>query len=181
MAARRAAASNGEVKTAKAPAADAIEAKSNSGDRRAVSPVARKLAAELGVNLDRVIGSGPGGRITREDVERAAKSPPPPVPATASLQTIPMRGMRKTIAERMHQSLRDTAQLTITSEADVTPATELRERLKREFDFTYTDLLIQAAGRALLKHPRMNARLEGSHIPPQAMPTSGSRFRSTKD
>lgn len=159
-----AASSNGEVKAAKAPAADAIETKSNSGDRRAVSPVARKLAAELGVNLDRVIGSGPGGRITREDVERAAKSPAPPVPATASLQTIPMRGMRKTIAERMHQSLRDTAQLTITSEADVTPATELRERLKREFDFTYTDLLIQAAGRALLKHPRMNARLEGSHI-----------------
>jgi pyruvate dehydrogenase E2 component (dihydrolipoamide acetyltransferase) len=159
-----AASSNGEVKAAKAPPADAIEAKSGSGERRPVSPVARKLAAELGVNLDRVIGSGPGGRITREDVERAAKSPPPPNPAPASLQTIPMRGMRKTIAERMHQSLRDTAQLTITSEADVTPATELRERLKREFDFTYTDLLIQAAARALLKHPRMNARLEGNAI-----------------
>jgi pyruvate dehydrogenase E2 component (dihydrolipoamide acetyltransferase) len=159
-----AAPSNGEVKAAKAPAADAIEPKSASGERRPVSPVARKLAAELGVKLDRVIGSGPGGRITREDVERAAKSPPPPVPATASLQTTPLRGMRKTIAERMHQSLRDTAQLTITSEADVTPATELRERLKREFDFTYTDLLMQAAARALLKHPRMNARLEGNAI-----------------
>ncbi len=160
-----AASSNGEVKAAKAPTPDALEAKSASGERRAISPVARKLAAELGVNLDRVTGSGPGGRITREDVERAAKSPPPPVVAATPRQTtIPMRGMRKTIAERMHRSLRDTAQLTITSEADVTPATELRERLKREFDFTYTDLLIQAAGRALLKHPRMNARLEGSHI-----------------
>jgi len=160
-------AASNEVKTAKAPTPDAIEAKSTSSERRPVSPVARKLAAELGVNLDRVSGSGPGGRITREDVERAAKSPQvssTTAPAKTAPQTIPMRGMRKTIAERMHQSLRDTAQLTITSEADVTPATELRERLKREFDFTYTDLLIQAAARALLKHPRMNARLEGNSI-----------------
>jgi pyruvate dehydrogenase E2 component (dihydrolipoamide acetyltransferase) len=159
-----AAASNGEVKSAKPPTPDAIEAKSASSERRAVSPVARKLAAELGVNLDRVTGSGPGGRITREDVELAAKSPPPAAAVSTSLQKIPLRGMRKTIAERMHQSLRDTAQLTITSEADVTPATELRERLKREFDFTYTDLLMQAVARALLKHPRMNARLEGYEI-----------------
>jgi pyruvate dehydrogenase E2 component (dihydrolipoamide acetyltransferase) len=159
-----AAASNGEVKTAKAPPAGVIEAKAISGERRAVSPVARKLAAELGVNLNRVTGSGPGGRITREDVERAAKSPQPPPLASPAHQSIPMRGMRKTIAERMHQSLRETAQLTITSEADVTPATELRERLKGEFDFTYTDLLIQAAARALIKHPRMNARLEGNAI-----------------
>jgi pyruvate dehydrogenase E2 component (dihydrolipoamide acetyltransferase) len=160
----RAVSANGEVNIAKAPPPNAIEAKSASGERRAVSPVARKLAAELGVNLDRVNGSGPGGRITRDDVERAAKSPQPPMPEAASRQTIPLRGMRKTIAERMHQSLRDTAQLTITSEADVTPATELRERLKREFDFTYTDLLMQATSRALLKHPRMNARLEGNEI-----------------
>src|SRR5579872_1094858 len=163
-----ASASNGEVKMPKAPPPASMEATSNPGERRAVSPVARKLAAELGVNLDRVSGTGPGGRVTREDVERAAKAPqsaPPASPVQASsTQSVPMRGMRKTIAERMHQSLRDTAQLTITSEADVTPATELRERLKREFDFTYTDLLIQAAGRALLKHPRMNARLEGNHI-----------------
>jgi pyruvate dehydrogenase E2 component (dihydrolipoamide acetyltransferase) len=166
-----AAASNGEVKTAKAPTHTAIEAKSTSSERRAVSPIARKLAAELGVNLDRVSGTGPGGRITREDVERAAKSPPAPAAAPAhapAAATIPMRGMRKTIAERMHQSLRDTAQLTITSEADVTPATELRERLKREFDFTYTDLLIQASARALLKHTRMNARLEGNAIVPSS-------------
>jgi pyruvate dehydrogenase E2 component (dihydrolipoamide acetyltransferase) len=161
-----AASSNGEVKTAKAATPTPIEAKSASGERRAVSPVARKLAAELGVNLDRVSGTGPGGRVTREDVERAAKSPQPGAAAApaSTPQSVPMRGMRKTIAERMHQSLRDTAQLTITSEADVTPATELRERLKREFDFTYTDLLIQAAARALLKHPRMNARLTGNEI-----------------
>ena len=163
-----AASSNGEVKIATSPTPAEIEANRPPGERRAVSPIARKLAAELGVNLARVTGSGPGGRITREDVERAAKSPPPatiiPPTAAPARQTIPIRGIRKTIAERMHQSLRDTAQLTITCEADVTPATELRERLKREFDFTYTDLLIQAAARALLRHPRMNARLEGNQI-----------------
>jgi len=72
--------------------------------------------------------------------------------------------MRRTIAERMHQSLRDSAQLTISTEADITPATELRERIKREFDFTYSDMLIQAAARALVKHPRMNSRLDGTNI-----------------
>ncbi|HLX36423.1 MAG TPA: dihydrolipoamide acetyltransferase family protein [Candidatus Binataceae bacterium] len=161
-----ASASNGEVKIVKASASASVEAKATSGERRAVSPVARKLAAELGVNLDTVSGTGPGGRVTREDVERAAKTPAPAPGAkpAAAPQAAAMRGMRKTIAERMHRSLRDTAQLTITSEADVTAATELRERLKREFDFTYTDLLIQAAGRALLKHPRMNARLDGDQI-----------------
>jgi pyruvate dehydrogenase E2 component (dihydrolipoamide acetyltransferase) len=70
-----------------------------------------------------------------------------------------MGGMRKTIAARMHQSLRDTAQLTISTEADVTAAVELRGRLTRELDFTYTDLLIHAAARALVRHPRMNSRL----------------------
>ena len=166
------------------PRAEAAPVAPSSGGRRAASPVAKKLAAELGVNLDNVAGTGPGGRITREDVERAAHEPasgpaasakadaasaaapsPKRTPAQAQrAQTIPFRAMRRTIAERMHQSLRDSAQLTITTEADVTAATELRERLKREFDFTYTDLLIQAVARALLRHPRMNARLEGDAI-----------------
>ncbi|MGA8057868.1 MAG: dihydrolipoamide acetyltransferase family protein, partial [Candidatus Binataceae bacterium] len=93
-----------------------------------------------------------------------------PVPAAApaagkpQARSIPMRGMRKTIADRMSKSLRESAQLTITSEADVTVAVELRERLVRQFDFTYGDLLIQAVARALLRHPRMNARLEQDAI-----------------
>ena len=174
-----------------APASSAAaSAADDAGARRAVSPVARKLAAELGVELARVAGTGPGGRITREDVERAAEGARPtsgasaasaaaaragapagaPVPAAASAagkpqaRSIPMRGMRKTIADRMSKSLRESAQLTITSEADVTVAVELRERLVRQFDFTYGDLLIQAVARALLRHPRMNARLEQDAI-----------------
>ncbi len=175
---------------AAAPASSAaVSAADDAGARRAVSPVARKLAAELGVELARVAGTGPGGRITREDVERAAEgarsasgasasgaraasaaagagapagAPAPaaaPGAAKPQARSIPMRGMRKTIADRMSQSLRESAQLTITSEADVTAAVELRERLVRQFDFTYGDLLVQAVARALLRHPRMNARL----------------------
>jgi len=135
--------------------------------RRPVSPVARKLAAELNVDLDQVAGTGPGGRITREDVERAAAKAMPAAPAprpTAEAArphpaTVPFRGMRKIIAERMHQSLQQAAQLTITSEADVTAAVEFRTRASKETEFTYTDLMIQAVARALKRHPRLNARL----------------------
>ncbi|HUI26855.1 MAG TPA: dihydrolipoamide acetyltransferase family protein, partial [Candidatus Kryptonia bacterium] len=76
----------------------------------------------------------------------------------------PLRGMRKSIADRMFKSLQSTAQLTITTEADVTPATELRTRLKNDFDLTYTDMIVHAAARALLRHPRVAARLEGAEI-----------------
>ncbi|MGD0671700.1 MAG: dihydrolipoamide acetyltransferase family protein [Candidatus Binatus sp.] len=132
-------------------------------DRKTVSPVARKLASELGVDLDKIEGSGPGGRITREDVERAAKSAPAPSAGSApSADRVAFRGVRKVIAERMHQSLRSSAQITITAEADVTPATELRARRSREFDFSYTDMMIHSVARALMRHPRMNARLNES-------------------
>ena len=149
--------------------------------RRPVSPIARKLAGELGVELARVVGTGPGGRVTREDVERAARDGGATGPGTdggaiqaanvarsvspaPSMQPVALRGMRRTIATRMHQSLRDTAQLTISCEADVTPATELRMRLTCEFDFTYTDMIIHAVARALLRHPRMNSRLNEEGI-----------------
>lgn len=129
-------------------------------DRKTVSPVARKLASELGVDIDKIEGSGPGGRITREDVERAAKSAPAQPPAAPpSADRVAFRGVRKVIAERMYQSLRSSAQITIAAEADVTPATEFRARLSREFDFSYTDMLVHSVARALIRHPRMNARL----------------------
>jgi pyruvate dehydrogenase E2 component (dihydrolipoamide acetyltransferase) len=159
---------------AERPAATAGEQPVATGARRAITPIARKRAAELGVNLDLVAGSGPGGRVTREDVERAAatrNAVAPAVPergsslapaeaaaARPTVRTMPLTAMRRTIAQRMHASLRDSAQLTITTEADVSAAVELRERLKAELDFTYTDLMIHAVARALMRHPRMNAR-----------------------
>jgi pyruvate dehydrogenase E2 component (dihydrolipoamide acetyltransferase) len=151
-------------------AAADIRVERPSGGRRAVSPVARKRAAELGVNLDHVQGTGPGGRVTKEDVERAAAKSAAPSRLAAvgrapdAATRTPLRGPRRTIAERMHQSLRDSAQITIATEADVTPATELRARLKSDFDVTYTDMLVHASARALLRHPRIASRLEGAEI-----------------
>ncbi len=146
-----------------APVTAGQTAAASAGGRHTASPVARKLASELGVDLDKIQGTGPGGRITREDVERAAKSPAtlqPSVSAAApSVDRVAFRGVRKVIAERMHQSLQSSAQITIAAEADVTPATEFRARLSREFDFSYTDMMIHSVARALMRHPRMNARL----------------------
>ena len=140
----------------------------HAGARRAASPVARKLASKLGIDLDKLEGTGPGGRATREDVERAAKSSTKEQPSISTAAPAPdriaLRGARKVIAERMHQSLHASAQLTITTEADVTPATEFRARQSREFDFSATDMMIHAVARALMRHPRMNARLEGAEI-----------------
>ncbi|HUY28714.1 MAG TPA: dihydrolipoamide acetyltransferase family protein [Candidatus Binataceae bacterium] len=166
--------------TAAPQAPAAIPSGAEAGARRTASPVARKLAAELGLELGAISGTGPGGRITREDVERAAalpaaSAPPPAARAAApgSPERIALRGARKVIAERMHASLRDSAQITITAQTDVTPATELHAQLKPDFGPTYTDLLVHAVARALLRHPRMNARLEGDEIVTPAEPAIG--------
>jgi pyruvate dehydrogenase E2 component (dihydrolipoamide acetyltransferase) len=122
----------------------------------AATPAARKLAKERGIDLATVKGSGPGGRITREDVEAAAAAP---VSQGAALQ-----GMRKNIAERMFKSLQSTAQLTITTEVDVTPLVARREQLKTQFSLTYTDMLIEAVAGALVAHPRLRVTVDGDVI-----------------
>jgi pyruvate dehydrogenase E2 component (dihydrolipoamide acetyltransferase) len=135
------------------------------GKRAPVTPAARKLAAEHNIDTARLTGTGPGGRITREDVQQAIDAgAQAPAEAPAEAQSIPLRGMRKVIAERMHKSLQDTAQLTITTEVDVTQLIERREEVRREFNTTYNDFIIQACAHALLRHPRMNASLEGDAI-----------------
>ena len=150
-----------------APAADSAR----SGKRIAASPAARKLAAELNVDLADVPGTGPRGRITREDVQQAAAGAAATAPARAAEDSdaetrnrIPLRGMRKTIAERMHASLRDSAQLTMDMEVDMDAAVQLRKALVAEWEadgvrVTYTDLVLAAAAKALDRHPAMNATL----------------------
>ncbi len=147
-------------------AADAGEA---AGRPAPSSPIARKLARELGVDLNTVRGTGPGGRITKEDVEAAAAAPTP-APAAAAPQlsgvarqdeTLPIRGMRKTIAARMHDSLQSMAQLTMDMDVVMDDAVRLRNQLVEEWQDegvrpTYTDLVIRAVAKALEKHPRMN-------------------------
>lgn len=129
------------------------------------SPMARKVARELGVDLNLVSGTGPGGRITKEDVERAAANPAPAPSANTSLSsagTVPIRGMRKTIADRMHASLMEMAQLTMDMDVHMDDAMKLRNQLVEEWQDegvkpSFTDLVIRAAARALEKHPLMNA------------------------
>ena len=153
------------------PKAETKPVPARSGKRVAASPVARKLASELGIDLATVTGTGPRGRITKEDVqqagEQAATSSTPA--GEPSGESIPLRGMRKTIAERMHASLRDTAQLTMDMEVAMDDAVKLRQGLIAEWESegiraTYTDLVIVAAARALRHHPAMNAALVGDAI-----------------
>ena len=137
------------------PAADAA--------RRPASPAARKLATELGVDLASVPGTGPRGRITRDDVEQAAQRPAPSAPAPAASGER-LRGMRRTIAERMHASLANSAQLTLDMEVEMDDAVKLRTQLVAEWEAEgvrpgYTDLVMLAAARALPRHPRMNSAL----------------------
>ena len=136
-------------------------ARAGGGKRIPASPVARKLASELGIDLALVTGTGPRGRITKEDVQKAADETAAPIAATPPIQTesadtVPLRGMRKTIAERMHASLRDTAQLTMEMEVGMSDAIKLRQALVDEWQDEgiragYTDLVIVAAARA--PHP----------------------------
>ncbi len=134
-----------------------------------VTPVARKMAKEHGIDLSQVRGSGPGGRIVTEDVQRAIDEtthPAPSVPSASSStgQVVLMTGMRGTIARRMQQSLQTSAQVTLITEVDVSALVQLREELKQQFAPTYTDLVVKATALALKEHPRLNAWIEGEHI-----------------
>ncbi|MFI5364479.1 MAG: dihydrolipoamide acetyltransferase family protein [Candidatus Binatia bacterium] len=136
-------------------AAQPPSAASRAGTTAPATPAARKLAKDHGIDLATVAASGPGGRITREDVEALIARPP---------SGAPLRGMRKSIAERMFKSLQSTAQLTITTEADVTALVARREQLRAEFPLTYTDLIIEAVAKALIAHPRLNATAEADAV-----------------
>jgi pyruvate dehydrogenase E2 component (dihydrolipoamide acetyltransferase) len=142
-------------------------------ERLKVSPLARKVAEEHGIDLATVKGTGPGGRITREDVLASIEKPPkavtPRVPLVLEgvkvVKVEPMAGMRKVIAERMASSARTTARVTITTEVDVTETVRLRGSLVSEMEkkggvrVSYTDLLVKAVAKALLEHPRVNSIL----------------------
>ena len=133
-----------------------------------------------------VAGTGPGGRVTREDVEQAlagrsveepAKAPAsslsvvpaqPRLPADDNselLETIPMRSVRAVIANRMHQSHSQTAPVTLTAEADATALVALRTQLAADgVSASYNDFLLRILARALAEYPRMNASLLGDEI-----------------
>lgn len=150
--------------------------------RRAASPVARRMAEELGIDLSQVRGSGPGGRIIKRDIEehlkqleRAPKpSPPPPIPipsvapAEVGYQVEPLSPMRQTIGRRMIESKQQAPHFYITIEVDMEAAMALREQLNallpEEEKISVNDLVIKAAAIALRQVPRLNASFAGNEI-----------------
>ena len=155
--------------TPAAPAAPAVSppaaAPASAEAAAQVVPAARRLAREQGIDLATVRGSGPGGRILEDDVRRAVDAPAE-APAEAPVQAAaPLTGMRRTIAERMLRSVQTMAQVTLTTESDVTAAVELRKELvgawrEHRLRPVDQDLVVKAVARALREHPHLNATLD---------------------
>ena len=148
---------------------DAIEAR-QSRPQVQVVPRARMLARQEGIDLADVTGSGPGGRITVADVERAiVERDAGAARADAVGEVMPLTGLRKIIADRMTLSVSTMAQVTLTTEVDVTELLSLRESLVSEWrphrmrplDL---DLIIAAVAGALSEHPRLNAHLVDGNV-----------------
>jgi pyruvate/2-oxoglutarate dehydrogenase complex dihydrolipoamide acyltransferase (E2) component len=143
-------------------------------ERIRISPVARKMAEEHVIDITEIVGTGPEGRITREDIENAiaAKEVARPVKLYEGRRmkaAIPLKGMRKAIAEHMHQSLSLAAQLTCMGEIDMTDVVKLRNDLLDQENvigarITYTDILVLAISRALSNNPIINSSLIDNEI-----------------
>ena len=138
------------------------------------SPVARRIAAELGVDISSVKGTGPEGRVTETDVRAAAKSKPtaptPSVPAAIKAgesARIQLSGMRKIIAQRLVESLGPVPHFYLTIDVDAGPLMEAREELKSAGEsadaakITVNDFILKAAVMAAVKVPRVNSSFDG--------------------
>ena len=180
---------NASTLAAKASAAPVVASPAAATGSAYVTPIVRKLARELGVDLATVSGSGVGGRVRREDVEaaaaaRAAAAAPAPVApaapaakAEATREPSPLRGttekmsrLRQTIARRMVESLQTAAQLTTVIEVDVTKVAALRARSKDAFlathgtKLTFLPFFVKAATEALAYHPKLNATINDKQV-----------------
>jgi len=133
-----------------------------------ITPLANEMARQAGLDVSSIAGTGEGGKITKEDVERAMKvrmrEEAEPV------QSIPFTGMRKAIAENMHASLQNTAQLTLFSEVDATEMAGFLESIREEHKndetvrVSYNDIMILITSHVLKRFPAMNSTLVGEEI-----------------
>ena len=146
---------------------------SNGGERVKASPVARRMAGEMGVELAQLEGSGPGGRIVKADVEAAAKDGGPKerrpekaaepqrgeAGAKGEVQFHELTRLQQTVTRKMSESKATAPDFQLVAEVDMSAAVELRERLKEVADPapSFNDMVVKAAAVALREHPRVNA------------------------
>jgi pyruvate dehydrogenase E2 component (dihydrolipoamide acetyltransferase) len=158
---------------AAAPAVATAPATPTDGGRVKASPLARKIAAERGVDLAGIAGSGPGGRVVQRDVEGAPAAAPaaPARPARVlpdeGYVDEPLTQIRKTIAKRLVQSLGPVPTFFLTTEVDMERAWDAREALKAlgpEGKISFNDIILKAAAATLRQHPACNAWWQDDHI-----------------
>lgn len=137
-------------------------------ERVLATPAVRRLARERKIEMEQVEGTGPGGRITREDLDRFAAKGPPQAEAPSErpekeVETIPYRGLRKKIGDRLSQAKHHAPHYTYVEEVDMTALVELRRQyLKRRSDgrLTYLPFILKALVAGLKKFPLLNATLD---------------------
>jgi len=169
-----AASSGGGVAVAAVPAPTNGAAAPAETERQRVSPVARRIADELGVDLRTVRGTGPDGRVIRRDVEAAASAPAPaPLPAarpaaTPAPQPIATSRMRQAIARRMSQSKREAPHYYLLVDIDMTDAQAFRAQanaaLSPDERISVNDLIVRACALALRAYPEFNVTAEGDQM-----------------
>lgn len=129
------------------------------------TPLAGKVAADMGVAVAGVTGTGIGGRIMREDIERMGVAAPAGIGAT-----IPFSGMRKMVAQNVAASAQSAVHVTLVTEVDMTECVNMRKQILPEIEKThgvrisYTDIIVKAAARAILDRPIVNSSLQGDKI-----------------
>ena len=140
--------------------------------REKISPLARRLAQNLGIDISKVKGTGPDGRIVKDDILKAAQAGPQEarVEPLRVADTIEMSVVRKAIADKLTRSHLTAAHVTITTSVDMTETITLRERLAPEIEnrtgakLSYTDIIVKLVSLALKEYPTVNSSLEGDKI-----------------
>jgi pyruvate dehydrogenase E2 component (dihydrolipoamide acetyltransferase) len=162
------------------------DGKPAAGGRMLVSPIAARMAAEAGVNLSSLQGSGPGGRIVKRDIEAAMSEKPAAKSATPTLRLMPstkgekgatygpsayrdepLSEMRRTIAKRLVTSLGPVPHFFLTTEIEMDRAADMREQINNLYPdskISLNDIIVKIAAVALIQHPQVNASFQDKTV-----------------
>ncbi len=149
---------------------DSQQSVSNDGSRLKASPLAKKLAEDKGIDINRVKGSGEGGRIVKKDIDNYKESAPASAPSLASAEEsyeeVAVSQMRKTIAKRLAESKFSAPHFYLTLDIDMDAAIAARKSINEvaETKVSFNDLILKATAVALKKHPKVNSSWLGDKI-----------------